>query len=96
VTLTPAGTWTVHLKTSGQPFRMTAHIQTDQTGRASRQNSRRAYFDHPDCRDYLDSGQTRDSFSTENPTRALDDGPVTRVGSQNALASNPYLTMIGG
>lgn len=96
IVIAPAGSWQVQIQTCARPFHFTAHIQTDQTGLPNRQNSRRAYFDDELYRDYMDSGQIRDSFACHDPDTPLDSGPVSRVGSQNALATTPFVTMLGG
>lgn len=96
VGLAPAGRWSLELKRLTYPLRLDAYVQADLFGGPLSQNARRAYFDHPDYRDYLESGHVRDSFTSDYPHQPLDNGPVSRVGTHNALASSPYTAMIGG
>ncbi|GFE66998.1 hypothetical protein [Litoreibacter roseus] len=96
VDLAPAGRWTFEFKGLKNTLRFDANIQADLFDSPFSQNARRAYFDHPDYQDFIEGGRVRDSFTYSDPIEKLDSGPVTRVGSHNALASTPYASMIGG
>ncbi|MBO9401188.1 hypothetical protein [Shimia sp. R9_3] len=96
VKLAPAGRWKFTFTGLTNTLRFDAYIQADLFGGPLPQNARRAYFDHRHYRDYLESGHERDSFSYEEPPKPLDKGPISRVGTHNALASTPYVSMIGG
>lgn len=96
VKLAPAGRWKFRLKKLKHPLRIDAYIQADLFGGPLPQNARRAYFDHELYRNFMEGGQVRDSFSCSDPTKPLDSGPISRVGTHNALASTPYVSMIGG
>lgn len=96
VKLAPAGRWNFTFKGLKNALRFDAYIQADLFGGPVPQNARRAYFDHPLYRDYLETGRVRDSFSCDQPDKPLDSGPISRVGTHNALATTPYVSMIGG
>ncbi|NOE34410.1 hypothetical protein [Ruegeria sp. HKCCD7318] len=96
VKLAPAGRWKFTFKGIKNTLRFDAYIQADLFGGPLPQNARRAYFDHRLYRDYLESGHVRDSYSYCEPDKPLDNGPISRVGTHNALASTPYVSMIGG
>ena len=96
VSLAPAGRWLFTLAGLTNALRFDAYVQADLSGGPLPQNARRAYFDHSLYRDFLEDGRVRDSFSCEDPTTSLDTGPIRRIGTHNALAATPYISMIGG
>lgn len=93
--LAPAGLWRIFLRGPEQ-IEIEAYVQSDQSLVLESPIGRRSYFDDEGYRRYWESGRPADSFCYGSGEPAPGSGPVSRLGTHNALGTGPEIATIGG
>ncbi len=102
IPIAPAGLWSLKVKVAGSlPLRLSFYVQSDQSLVSHGLTGLQSFFDHRDYRTHLENGRLLDSFTYDPSNGTPSDleggqGPVTRKGTHNAIASAEGVSAIGG
>jgi len=99
VPISPAGIWRFQIR-SPRDTSVDLYVQSDQSARMNSRSGQRSYFDDAGYRRLGADGRPKDSFAYPCPAtggcKLTENGPVTRVGTHNALASTSHNSAFGG
>ncbi|QXT39057.1 S8 family serine peptidase [Gymnodinialimonas ceratoperidinii] len=93
--LAPAGQWKLAIAGPDQ-LDLSVYIQSDQSFIMQSPIGRRSYFDDPGYRKYRENGELADSAVYCTALGEPGSGPVSRIGTNNALGASPSIALIGG
>lgn len=93
--LAPAGLWKLAISGPDQ-LDLSAYIQSDQSFVLQSPIGRRSYFDDPNYRRYHETGELADSARYCTAEAEPGSGPVSRIGTNNALGASSAIALVGG